>query len=188
MSFYDDDELRDLGFAALGRDVRISRNTSIYNPDRIVVGDLTRIDDFCVLSAGEGGIQLGRNVHIAVYCSLMGAGSIDIEDFAGLSSRVSVYSSNDDYSGANLTNPTIPKRYSQVQSAPVRLGRHVIVGAGTIILPGVTLNQGAAVGALSLVKKDCEPFSTYLGVPARKVGTRKKGLLALEREYLREEG
>jgi galactoside O-acetyltransferase len=70
-----------------------------------------------------------------------------------------------------------------VHSAPVRLGRHVIVGSGTVILPGVTLHDGVAVGALSLVNRDCAAFGVYAGIPVRPIGTRSRKLLELERQF-----
>lgn len=187
MAFLQRQELEGMGFQHLGEDVRISTRAAIYGASHISVGDHSRIDDFCVLSAGAGGIEIGRNVHIAVFCSLIGAGQITMEDFSGLSSRVTIYSSNDDYSGDHLTNPAVPAIYTNVTSAPVRLGRHVIIGAGTIILPGVTLHDGGAVGAQSLVTRDCEEFAVYAGVPAKRIRDRSRKLLALERAYLESE-
>lgn len=177
-------QIEAMGFAHVGRDARLSDRASYYGASRIAIGDYTRIDDFCVLSAGEGGIEIGAHVHLAVFCSLIGAGKIHIADFANLSSRVSIYSSNDDYSGAYMTNPTVPANFTRVTHAPVTVGRHVIIGAGSVILPGVTLAEGAAVGALSLVKKNCDPFTIYSGNPARSIGPRKRDLLALEAAFL----
>jgi len=185
MAWMTREQIERMGFAAVGTDVRLSDKASYYNCANIRFGHHVRVDDFCVLSAGAGGIAIGDYVHLAVYSSLMGAGRIELADFAGLSSRVAVYSSNDDYSGATLTNPTVPVEFSGVTHAPVLLGKHVIVGAGSIILPGVTLYEGAAVGGLSLVTKDCEAFTTYLGVPARRIGQRKRDLLELERRLRR---
>ncbi|MCF8177411.1 MAG: acyltransferase [Sulfuritalea sp.] len=182
MSFYSEEELDALGLAKHGQNVKISRKAAIYNSNKVSIGSNVRIDDFCVLSAGEGGIELGDYVHIAVFCSLMGAGRIKLEDFSGLSSRVSIYSSNDDYSGATLTNPTVPSEFSGVTHGDVAVGKHVIVGAGAVILPGVILEQGVAIGSLSLVQKHCFEFGIYLGVPARRVGERKQDLLQLEQQ------
>jgi len=182
MAFYSLEELQTLGLATFGADVRISRKASIYNPGLIAIGNHVRIDDFCVLSAGKGGIEIGDYVHIAVYCSLMGAGRIRLDDFSNLSSRVSIYSSNDDYSGEHLTNPTIPDQFTGVTHAAVLLGKHVIVGAGAVVLPGVCLEDGVAVGSLSLVSKNCNAFGIYAGVPARRIGERKRDLLELEKQ------
>jgi dTDP-4-amino-4,6-dideoxy-D-glucose acyltransferase len=175
------EQIKVMGFAAVGHKVLLSDKASYYNCANIRIGNNVRVDDFCVLSAGTGGIVLGDYIHIAVYCLLIGAGRIEMADFSGLSSRVSVYSSNDDYSGASLTNPTVPKEFSGVVDADVFFGKHVIIGSGSIILPGVTLQEGAAVGALSLVIRDCESFRVYSGNPAKKIGQRKRDMLELER-------
>lgn len=179
MSFYSTEELHGMGFRFIGKDVQISRKSSLYGCSRISIGNYSRIDDFCVLSAGDGGIFIGSRVHIALMCSLIGSARIELHDFSGLSSRVSIYSSSDDYTGASLTNPTVPAEFKAVESAPVTLGEHVIIGSGTVILPGTAIGEGAAVGALSLARGVMEPFKIYSGVPARVVKERRKDLLSL---------
>lgn len=174
-------ELRALGVAAVGEDVAVDRTVRIFGAARLRIGSHVRIDAFTVLSAGEGGIEIGEHVHIGAHGYLAGAGRISLGDFSGLSGRVSVYSSSDDYSGEALTNPTVPAELTDVTSAPVEIGRHAIVGAGSVLLPGVTLGEGAGVGAMSLVRRDVEPFTMVAGSPARAVGTRSRRLLELER-------
>ncbi len=180
MSFYSLDELAKLGLRSYGENVLISRKASLYNAGAIDIGSHVRIDDFCVLSAGTGGISIGNFVHVAVYASMIGAGRISLGDYSGLSGRVAIYSSNDDYSGGHLTNPTVPTKYRGVTSADVIIERHVIIGAGSVVLPGVSIGEGAAIGALSLVRADCEAFGVYSGNPARRLNTRKRDLLAFE--------
>lgn len=176
--------IEQMGFASVGENVQISDRASFYGTSRISIASNIRIDDFCVLAAGVGGIELGKYVHIAVGSSLIGAGKITLSDFSGLSSRVSIYSSSDDYSGATMTNPTVPRAYTGVTHADVFLGRHVIVGSGSVILPGITLEEGVAVGALSLVNKSCMAFGIYSGNPARRISERKRDLLELEKVFL----
>ncbi len=185
MAILEPEAIQSLGFASVGKNVKISDRASIYGAERIKIGDNVRIDDFCVLSAGMGGIEIGNFVHIAVGSTLIGKEKITLSDFSGLSSRVAVYSSSDDYSGASLTNPTVPDEYKNVIHLPVFIGRHVIVGAGTVILPGVSIGDGVAIGALSLVNKDCDEFSIYFGIPAKRIKERKKDLLELEQNFLR---
>lgn len=178
------DQIKAMGFASIGKDVLLSDKSSYYNCEKIFIGNNVRIDDFCVLSAGIGGIEIGNYIHIAVFSSLIGAGKISIGDFSNISSRVSIYSSNDDYSGLSMTNPMISADFTNVHSDDVKIKKHVIVGSGSIVLPGVTLKEGVAIGALSLVKDDCNPFGIYAGVPAKQISERKKDLLKLE-ELLR---
>lgn len=179
-SYYTEDELKGLGFKSIGNHVLISRKASFYGVSRISIADHVRIDDFCFFSAGEGGITLGSYIHISPYCSLAGKGTIVMEDFSGFSSRVACYSSSDDYSGATLTNPTVPDIYKKVHHGDVYFGKHVIIGAGSIILPGVSIGEGTAIGALSVVAKDVEPFKIAVGNPLKIIKERKKELIDLE--------
>lgn len=187
MSFYSIDELSELGFKSLGKNVRLSKKATFYNTENISIGDNSRIDDFCVISAGIEGIYIGRNVHIACFCSLIGQERITLADFAGLSSRVAVYSSSDDYSGQFMTNPTVPSEFTGVDSRPVFIGKHAIIGAGAIVLPGTFVDSGVAIGALGLVKGHCDAWQVYAGSPLRAVKSRKKNLLELETEMIRKE-
>lgn len=183
MAILSRDDIEAMRFSSVGENVRISDRATFYNTGNITLGNNVRIDDFCVLSAGVGGIQVGDYVHIAVYSSLIGAGKVTLSNFCNISSRVSIYSSNDDYSGTTMTNPTVPSQYTGVTHADVFLGKHVIVGSGSVILPGVTLEEGVAVGALSLVTKNCGAFSIYVGNPAKRIKERKRDLLRLEKQF-----
>jgi len=181
MAILSAEAIKTLGFASVGVNVQISERASFYGAGSIALGDNVRIDDFCVLSAGRGGISIGEYVHLAVYSSLIGAGKIALSDFCNISSRVAIYSSSDDYSGTTMTNPMVPSEYTGVTHADVFLGKHVIVGSGSVILPGVTLEEGVAVGALSLVNRNCAAFGIYSGNPARRISERKRDLLEMEK-------
>ena len=111
---------------------------------------------------------------------MIGAGKIILNDFCNISSRVSIYSSSDDYSGEYMTNPMVPDELTSVTKAPVFLGPHVIVGCGSVILPGVSLEKGVAVGALSLVTQSFSNFGIIAGCPAKLIRKREKNLLELE--------
>lgn len=173
--------IESMGFAALGKNVFLSDKASFYNCTNISLGDNVRIDDFCVLSAGIGGITIGNYVHLAAYSSLIGAGNITLSDFCNISSRVSIYSSSDDYSGACMTNPMVDSKFTGVIHADVFLGKHVIIGSGSVLLPGINLDEGVAIGALSLVKESCKAFGIYAGAPAKLIKERKRDLLELEK-------
>lgn len=181
MSYLTQEQLEDFGFKYLGKNVKVSDKASIYNPKNIHLDDNCRIDDFCIISAGHKGIHIGKYVHIACYSSLIGAEEIYLSDFSGLSSRVSIYSSSDDYSGAFMTNPTIPKELTKIDSRPVFLDKHTIIGAGSVVLPGAKLNLGVAVGSLSLIQgKEYPEFMIYFGNPVKPIKKRKRNLLELE--------
>ena len=180
MAFLTEDQIKAMGFRYVGENCLLSDKASYYNCQNIRIGNNVRIDDFCVLSAGDGGVTIGNYIHIAVYSSLIGAGKIVLKDFCNISSRVAIYSSNDDYSGEFMTNTMVPKQYTNVENSDVIIGEHVIVGSGTVILPGVTLEKGVAIGALSLVNKSCTEFGIYIGTPAKRIKERKRDILKLE--------
>lgn len=184
MAWLTTEQINEMGFAKIGENVFLSDKASYYNCQKIRIGNHVRIDDFCVLSAGVGGIDMGDYIHIAVFSSLIGAGNISLADFSGLSSRVTIYSSNDDYSGEFMTNTMVPEEFTNVQHGDVKIGRHVIIGSGSIILPNVILEEGVAVGALSLIRKNCEAFGIYSGSPAKRISERKRDLLELEKVFL----
>jgi galactoside O-acetyltransferase len=140
------------------------------------------IDDYVFLMGGEE-TRIGSFVHIASFASITGGGRFTMEDFSGLSSGVRVFTGNEDYSGGCLTNPTVPAPYRRVERSFVRLEKHAIIGANTVILPGVTIGEGAAVGANCLVTRDCKPWTVYFGAPARPLRPRPSTkMLELERE------
>ncbi len=183
MGYLSKAEIAGMGFSSVGENAQLSSNASFYNCAKIDIASNVRIDDFCVLSAGPGGIEIGNYVHIAVYASLIGAANITLEDYCNISSRVGIYSSSDDYSGMAMTNPTIPSRFTNVHSADIKIMKHVIIGSNSVVLPGLTLGEGAAIGAMSLVKSDCEQFGIFAGIPANRIGDRKRSLLELEEQF-----
>lgn len=176
------EEIEQMGFASVGENVYISTKASFYGISKIHIGHNVRIDDFCVISAGEGGVFIGNYIHIAVYSSLIGSGKITLMDYSNISSRVSIYSSNDDYSGNYMSNPMVPKDFTNVTHDAVVVGKHAIIGSGSIVLPGVVLDEGCAIGAHSLVKHNCEKLSIYAGNPARKIRDRNDKFLELEEQ------
>ncbi len=176
-SFYTEDELKEIGFRKIGKNIHISRKASIYTPELISIGNHVRIDDFCILS---GEITIGSYIHISAYTALYGKYGIVIDDFVTISGRVMVYSQNDDYSGDYLTNPTVPAEYTNVSGGTVHFKKHSIVGAGCIILPALTLGVGACLGGMSLLKTNIPDWEIYVGVPAKKKGIRSQKLLKAE--------
>jgi acetyltransferase-like isoleucine patch superfamily enzyme len=182
MAYLNEEKLREMGFKSVGANVKVSDKAAIYTPELIEIGDNSRIDDFCVIS---GKVQLGRNVHIAPHCLVAGGElGITMEDFSGLAYFVQVFSQSDDYSGKTMTNPTVPKEYKNEYKAAIHIGRHVIVGSGSVIFPGVTLAEGCSVGALALVTKSTLPWGIYVGNPAKRLRDRSQDLLKLEEEML----
>lgn len=181
-SFYSEEELRNIGLKSFGKNVQVSKKCSIYNASKIEIGSNVRIDDFTIMS---GCIKLGNYIHIAAYSALFaGNAGVIMKDFSTISSKVVIYGITDDYSGDFMTNPTVPRQFTHVIEKPVVLEKHVIIGSGSTVLPGVSIEEGVAVGAMSLVNKDLKKWGIYIGSPAKLLKDRNKKLLNIEGKFL----
>ncbi len=161
-----------LGLAEVGEDVRIDDSARFFGAEHIAIGPHTRIDAHVVVTAGPEPVRIGAHVHLAAAAMVFGTAGAVLEDFANISSRVALYSTSDDFTGGALTGPTVDDDLRAVIAQPVRVGRHVVIGAGSVVLPGVRLGYGAAVGALSLVKWSVDEGVVVAGTPARPVTRR----------------
>jgi len=180
--FLSEAELAALGLAAHGRDVLISRHAVILRPHRLTLGDRVRIDAFTIVSTPDAGIAIGNDVHVSAYAAILGLERTVIGDFCAISIRATILTSNDDYSGASLVGAGIPEPFRKSLNAPVLIEEHVVVGAGSIVMPGVTLHAGSAVGALSLVTNDVPELMIVAGVPATIIKARDAGHRELARQ------
>lgn len=181
--FLSQEQIKNLGFKSIGKNVLISDKSSIYFPENIEIGDNTRIDDFCILSPSKS-MKIGSHVHISCYTSLIGAGEFIIEDFVGISGKCSLYSSSDDFSGRSMTNPMIPNEFKKLRIGNIHIKKHTIIGAHSIVLPKVIIGIGCAVYAQSLIMLDCKDFGIYSGNPAKIVGERRRIFLDHEKSFL----
>lgn len=125
-----------------GEDIRIKTGVFLKNPDEILLGNRISIQENCLLS-GYGGLRLGNDISI-------GAGTM-------------IFTSEHDYQpkGIIRSNPILKK--------DVTLEDNIWIGAKVTILGGVKIGKNSVIGANSLVNKDVEPNSVYVGNPARKI-------------------
>ncbi|EMI1450127.1 acyltransferase [Proteus mirabilis] len=185
MSYLNEEQIKNIGFKSYGKNIKISEMARFYNPQKITLGNNVRIDEFCIVS---GNVTLGNNIHLAVYSYITGCDSgVIMEDFSGLAYGVKVFTDSDDYTGRSLTNPTIPDKYKPKKiSKPILIQKHVIIGANSLVFPGVTIKEGCAIGANSMVTKTTKEWMVYSGSPAKELKSRKKDLLHLEEQYIRD--
>ncbi len=164
--------------AGCGEDVFISANVEIRRPHLVRIGSHVAIDSgfYCTVAA-----TLGDYIHIGPYVTVIGGaqGVFRMGSFTAIAAGSRLVCASDEHLGEGLIGPTIPDRYrDRVVCAPVILEDFATVGTNAVILPGVTLAEGSVVGACSLVTKSTEPWTIYIGVPARphKVRNRQKML------------
>jgi acetyltransferase-like isoleucine patch superfamily enzyme len=174
-------------FREIGVDVNIDPDARFFRAQNITIGNHVRIDAQVIISASHP-VTIGDYVHLSAGSKIFASGGeVIMADFSAISSDTKVYTATDDFVGGALTNPTVPKRFRAVETGPVVIGRYVVIGAGSVVLPGVTLHEGAAVGALSLVRADVGRGEVVAGVPARVITHRDVARLRALEAMLRAE-
>lgn len=177
--FLKSEDLRDEGFCKLGENVLIHEDANIVGFDKIAIGDNVRIDPFVSIIANAN-VDIGSYIHIGAYTYISAQRAIQLHDFVNISQSVKIYTSNDDYSGASMTNPMVPDDCKKVKLDTLTLGRHVIIGSSSVILPGCHVEEGSAVGALSFVNYSLGSWGVYAGIPVKYIRARSKALLQYE--------
>lgn len=157
-----------------GIDTFISASVEIRRPHLVSVGNHTAIDTgfYCTVSA-----DIGDYVHIAPYITVIGGalGYWKMGHFSTLAAGCRIICGSDDHMGEGLVGPTIPDEFKDhITIKPVIFEKFANIGTGVVVMPGVTLAEGCVVGANSLVTKSTEPWTVYVGSPARPVKARPK--------------
>jgi galactoside O-acetyltransferase len=151
--------------------VKTFEYTKIIGLENIEFGENIIIDDFAFVYA-KGKIKLGNYVHIGIYASITGGDELTVGDFSAISQGVRILTATDDFKDWGFGNSTVDNQFRNVKSSPISIGKFCIIGANSVILPGVKISEGAMVGANSVVTKDLEPWGIYVG--NKKVGMRNK--------------
>lgn len=159
----------------VGEDVFISSHVEIRRPALVSIGNHVAIDSgFYITTAAE----IGDYIHIAPYVQVIGSakGLLKMGHFTNISLGGKIVCGSDSFMGDGLISaPGLPEEFRDtLKIEPVVFEEFANTGANVTILPGVTLRQGSVIGANSLVTKDTEPWTIYIGSPARPVKVRKK--------------
>ena len=88
---------------------------------------------------------------------------LEIGDFCAISQGCRILTGTDDFKSWGFGNSTISEKYRNTKRASIKIGNFCIVGANSVVLPGVSIGEGATIGAGSVVTKDLEPWGVYIG-------------------------
>lgn len=158
--------------------------SKILGIENIEFGQNIIIDDFAFIYATTP-MKIGNYVHIACFASVVGGAELILEDFVAISHGARILTGTDDFKDWGFGNSTVPLKYRNITRKPIRIGRFCIVGANSVILPGVIVGEGAMVGANSVVTKDLEPWGIYVG--NKRISERNKnGVLQNYETFLKE--
>jgi len=135
--------------------------TKIIGIDNIDFGENIIIDDFVFIYA-KNKIKLGNFIHIACFSSITGGNHLYVEDFVAISQGCRILTATDDFKNSGFGNSTVDNNFRNIYSAPIHIGKFCIIGANSVILPGVVIGEGATIGANSVVTKNLEPWGVYI--------------------------
>lgn len=158
----------------IGEDFFIDDDVVIKHKDIAVIGNHVAIDKgfYCTTE-----IDIGDYVHIAPYNVIIGGrdAKLTMGHFSGLASGCKVVCGGDNFSSGALMNPQVPIKYREPMITEVVLEDFSCLGVNSSVMPGITLAEGSVVGANSVLTKSTEPWTIYVGSPARPVATRPSG-------------
>jgi galactoside O-acetyltransferase len=184
MRWLNDQELKQ--FKSVGKNVLVDATVQFICPENIVIGNHVRIDCFSMLSALNG-IEFGDYIHLAPYAQLVAAGGkIIMHNYTALAARTTVLTASDDFTEGYMNNPMMPMEVRKVKMGPITFEKFAMTGCGSVVLPGVTMHEGSAAGALTLVSKNVKSFDIVVGSPNKIIGTRNKDNLHLMEKKLHE--
>ena len=165
-----------LMFKSMGKNCILDVGLIIVGARNITVGEYTWIDSYTRMTALFGPITVGKRIHISPFCVMLsGSEGIELHDYVGLSTGCHIYGHTEmPKDGKRMSGPMIPWRYKAFGSGRVILEKDSFLGAYSIVLPGVTIGEGAVIGASSIVNKDVPPWSIAVGAPAKVIGKRDK--------------
>ena len=155
-----------------GEDVFISNRVEIRRPHLVSVGSHVAIDSGVYVTTA---LEMGDYIHIAPYVTIIGGptGLVTLDHFSGIAAGCRIICGTDEYLGHGLVGHTMPEQYrDNVIIKPVKFERFTSIGTNVVVMPGVTIAEGSIVGSNSLVTKSTEPWTVYVGTPARPVKSR----------------
>lgn len=157
--------------AVMGRNSRMLLPRWIHNPQRLQMGDNCFVGRFAIFHPltdykgmpQDGRIVLGNDVYIGGFSQIHSMGTLEIGDGCVLSEHVYV---SDIAHGLDPNRGLIMEQPLE-SKGPVKIGRHVFIGFGVSILPGVTLGDHCVVGTRSVVTRSFPAYSMIGGMPAK---------------------
>lgn len=163
-------------FKTKGDDVFIHEQAIIKHPQLCTIGSHVAIDNGVTFSTQ---VEIGDYVHIAPFVCTIGGktGKVILKDFSFVAAGTKIVAGSEDYTGEGLVGPTIPLQYRKLIIQDVTFERFSGCGVNCAVMPGVIFGEGAILGANSLATKNLEPWTIYVGSPAKPVKIRDKEII-----------
>jgi len=170
----------------IGEDVYIAPTAIIKRPHLVTIGNHVAIDHGVYITTQA---EIGDYIHISPYITVIGGekSKLIVEHFCTIAAGTRIIAGSDAFLGDGFTSVTVPDKYRDaVKFTTIKIEKFAGIGTNVVIMPGVTIAEGSVIGANSLVTKDTEPWTIYVGSPAKPIKIRpseKMKLFAKELGY-----
>lgn len=159
----------------LGRmepNVFIDQGVFFAYPRQVELKEFSYIDKNVIIMSRTA--KVGRRVHIAPRVFVSGGGDFEIADYACIATNSNIITSTEVLKdGARCSGPMVSADQRNVYRGRVLIEKDAFIGANATLLPGVTVAQGAVVGAGVTVAKDTAPWGIYVGAKTQVLGERE---------------
>lgn len=156
--------------------IRIGRNSGVreyaellveLSDGHLEIGEGTYIFPYSQLRTFGGWIKIGNNCTVNRASILYGNGGLEIGNHVRISPNVTILAQNHVFD-----DPEVLIHEQGMKGSGIKIENDVWVGAGAIVLDGVTIGSGSVIGAGAVVSKNIPPYSVAVGVPARVIKKR----------------
>jgi len=155
-------------FKRLGENVVFERGVLVFHPENIEIGDNVYLGHNTILKGYyKNNMIIGDHTWIGQQCFIHSAGGLRVGKCVGIGPKVTIMTSQHETSNRDL-----PAYFTPIEFKEVVLEDGCDIGAGSILLPGVNVGEGAIVGAGSVLTHDIPAYEVWAGVPARRIRER----------------
>lgn len=165
--------MTDYDFLYRGAGAAIFEPVVILKPEKITLMDGARVDAFTKLEGGQG-IYIGRGVHLASFCHIgIGGGQVVLDDYSAFASGAKVLSGSAQIDALSMS-ASAPPDMQITKRTLTTIGKYACLLTNAVVLPGITVGEGAVVGAGAVATRSIPAWEIWAGVPARKIGERPR--------------
>ena len=171
-------------FKKIGVDVFIDERAYFRYPERVVIGSHCAFDNGLHMTCAA---IIGSYVHIGPHVSIIGGkdSALEMGDFSTIAAGARVICRGERHLGAGLIGPTIPSQFKdELVGGRVLIQPFANILTNAVLFPGFVIGEGAVIGAGSVLNHDAEPWTVYLGNPARKIKLRDPEVMRLFSEKI----